>query len=102
MSLFTFNINHVSDEETKKTLVKILKNQKKIMASLDEIQAEALKVQETLDNVQATVASSFEALNATIADLQAQLADGGTPEQRQAVLDSLVAITADLGTTIPA
>lgn len=39
-------------------------------------------------------------LNETIATLTAQLADGGTPEERQAVLDQLNAIKTDLESTI--
>lgn len=39
-------------------------------------------------------------LNETIAALEAQLADGGTPEERQATLDKLNAALTDLQSTI--
>lgn len=39
-------------------------------------------------------------LNAVIAELQLLVADGGTPEERQAVLDHLNAIKADVESTL--
>jgi uncharacterized protein (DUF3084 family) len=44
--------------------------------------------------------ATIVSLNEIIATLQGQVADGGTPEERQAVLDQLNAVKADLESTI--
>lgn len=52
------------------------------------------------DQVIATQVAAIEALNQTIADLEAQLANSASPEQLQAAVDSLNAIKADLEATV--
>jgi hypothetical protein len=47
------------------------------------------------------IKAAIDALNQTVADLQALVADGGTAEERQALADKLDAITTDLEGTIP-
>ena len=84
------------------------------MPSLEEIQAKADELQVALDAEQVQIADLLAAkdaantalqatitgLNETVASLQAQLVDGGTAEQRQAVLDKLTATIADLQATV--
>lgn len=71
-----------------------------IKAKLDETQialdAEQQQVKDLLDQNTATIAT----LNETIATLTASLPDGGTAEERQAVLDSLNSLKTDLESTV--
>jgi hypothetical protein len=60
------------------------------------LDAEQARVSELLAEKDTTIAT----LNQTIADLIAQQADGGTPEERQAVIDSLTALKTDLEGTV--
>jgi chromosome segregation ATPase len=75
--------------------------------TLEEISAKADELQTALDAEQQQVATLLAEKDATIAtlgetitDLQTQIADGGTAEQRQAVLDKLNALKADLESTV--
>jgi len=72
---------------------------KEIQALADSLQvsldAEQQQVKDLLDQNTATIAT----LNETIAALQASQADGGTPEERQAVIDKLTATKTDLEAT---
>ncbi len=70
------------------------------MALIDDLNAKVDALQASLDNEQAQVANAINALNETVAGLQAQLADGATPEQVQALIDKIGAITTDLEGTI--
>lgn len=77
------------------------------MPTIEELSAKVDEVQASLDAEQQQVAdllaeknSTIETLNGVVADLQQQLADGGTTEQRQAVLDKLNALKADLEATV--
>ena len=72
-----------------------------LSAKVDELQtaldAEQQQVADLLDEKNTTI----DTLNQTIVDLTAQLADGGTPEERQAVLDKLNSLKSDLEATVP-
>lgn len=77
------------------------------MPTIEELSAKVDEVQTSLDAEQQQVAdllaeknSTIETLNGVVADLQQQLTDGGTTEQRQAVLDKLNALKADLEATV--
>lgn len=77
------------------------------MPTLEEISAKADELQTALDAEQQQVAdllaqkdTTINTLNETIAELQTQLADGGTAEQRQAVLDKLNGLKTDLESTV--
>lgn len=70
------------------------------MATVQELTDKIAEVQAALDAEQQQVADAIAALNATIADLQAQLAAGATPEQLQGFIDSLTAIKTDLEGTV--
>lgn len=82
--------------------------------TLEEIQAKVTELQTALDAEQQQVKdllaekeatntalqANIVTLNETIASLESQLADGGTPEARQAVLDQLNSVKADLESTV--
>ena len=99
MSLFTITINNVIDEETKKLIIGIAKTQKKIMASVQELQDLVSGLQVSVDTLQEKVTTTISTLDATIADLTDQLANGATPAQVQALVDQLTATKADLEST---
>ena len=71
------------------------------MANIQELTDQVAQLQADLDVEQQQIADALAALNAQIAQLQALVADGGTPEQRQALADALTAISTDLKGTIP-
>jgi len=74
----------------------------KIMATIAELSAKVDELQVKLDAEQEQIQNAINALNETVASLQAQLADGGTAEERQAVLDKLNSAITDLeGTVAP-
>lgn len=75
------------------TLAQIKEKLEETQVSLD---AEQARVAELLAQRDATIAT----LNQTIADLTAAQGDGGTPEERQAVIDALTALKTDLEGTV--
>ena len=72
-----------------------------IMANIQELKAQVAQLQADLDTEQQQVADALAALNQAIAELQAMVADGGTPQERQELADALTAISEDLKGTIP-
>lgn len=75
--------------------------------TLEQLQQKAQELQEALDAEQQQVKdlleqknSTIESLNTTITSLEALVAEGGTAEQRQALLDQLTAIKTDLQGTV--
>lgn len=77
------------------------------MPTIDELSAKVDEVQTALDAEQQQVKDllaekdqTIETLNGVITDLQGQVADGGTTEQRQALLDKLTALKTDLESTV--
>jgi len=96
------------DENIKQLLI----NQLKIMSAIDDLKTQAsglqtqvTDLQTTLDAEQAQIAELLNlnaqvvsGLNEQIAALQAQIANGATPEQLQEVADSLTAISAGIAT----
>lgn len=71
------------------------------MASIQQLNDKLDELQVSLDNEQAQILDAIAALEQTILDLQAIVADGGTEAERQALLDKMDAIKADLESTIP-
>lgn len=71
-----------------------------LSAKVDELQvaldAEQQQVKDLLEQKDATIAT----LGETITALEAQVAEGGTAEERQAILDKLNALKADLEGTV--
>lgn len=70
------------------------------MANIAELTAKVDALQTALDTEQQEIADAIAALQQSITDLQAMVADGGTVEERQALADKLDAIKADLEGTI--
>lgn len=75
--------------------------------TITELEAKVDEVQTALDAEQQQVAdllaeknSTIETLNGVVADLQTQIADGGTAEQRQALLDKIITLKTDLEATV--
>lgn len=95
--LDTYNITlYVCDNEN--TII----NQKldQIMANIQQLNAKVDELQTALDAEQEEVRLAIEALNQSIADLQAMVTEGGTAEERQALADKLESIKSDLEGTI--
>lgn len=70
------------------------------MPTLAELNAKVDELQISLDNEQLEIQAAIDNLNVVITDLEAQVAEGGTAEERQAIFDKLVAIKTDLEGTI--
>jgi septal ring factor EnvC (AmiA/AmiB activator) len=81
-------------------LKKLNKKLNTIMANINDLTAKVDALQASLDAEQQQIADAIAALNQSIIDLQAMVADGGTVEERQALADKLDAIKADLEGTI--
>lgn len=71
------------------------------MANITELQTLVAELQASLDAEQTQIAEAITALEQTITDLEALVAEGGTQEQRQALFDQLTLIKEDLESTIP-
>ena len=77
------------------------------MATLQELEAKVIELQETVDAEQQQVAdllaqnqATVAALSEQIATLEAQLDAAPNPEEIQAVIDSLESAKADIQTTV--
>lgn len=70
------------------------------MPTLAELSAKVDELQTALDAEQQEIQDAINGLNTVITDLQGQVASGGTEADRQAVLDKLNTIKADLEATI--
>lgn len=70
------------------------------MPTIQELNAKVDELQTALDAEQEAINAAINSLNTTITDLQALVAAGGTEAERQAVLDKLNAIKADLEATV--
>lgn len=70
------------------------------MPTLQELSAKVDELQVSLDAEQVAIQAAIDGLNETITTLQGQVAEGGTSEERQAVLDKLESIKTDLEATI--
>lgn len=84
----------------KKQLSNINNKLNTIMASIQELSDKVDELQVKLDAEQVQVQAALATLQTTVDELTAQLADGGTPESRQAVVDKLNSAIADLETTV--
>lgn len=71
------------------------------MPTLEELSAKVDELQQALDTEQEQIQAVINGLNETITQLQQQVAEGGTQEERQAVLDKLNALKSDLESTVP-
>jgi hypothetical protein len=68
---------------------------------IDELQVALDAEQQQVKDLLAEKDGTITSLNAIITDLNGQLADGGTAEQRQATLDKINALKDDLVETVP-
>ncbi len=100
MAIFEIHI-HGDFAETNKQLKKLNLKIDNVMATLAELSAKVDELQTALDEEQAQIAQAIADLQQAVTDLQGQITDGGTAEERQAVLDKLNATIADLKETIP-
>jgi len=82
------------------TLNIVLLNQEKIMAGNIVIMEAAVALQASVDTMQEAVRVKLLELSTSIAALQALVDQGGTVEERQAIVDALVATTADIESTL--
>jgi ABC-type transporter Mla subunit MlaD len=83
------------------SIISLNQNSKKVMAKLSDIEQKVDELQTTLDAEQLQIKATIDDLNRIVEDLRTQQADGGTPEDRQRVLDKLSASITDLASTIP-
>lgn len=82
------------------SLLHLFNRQERIMATLQELTDKLDALQVALDNEQAQVKAALDAQAALIAELQAQVNDGATPAQLQAIIDRISSIQTDLEGTI--
>lgn len=87
MALFNINIS-----ANTKQLNFIIKQNQTIMAKIDELVQAVQDLQTSVDTTQAAIAAAITAL-------EAQVAEGATPEQLQGVIDSLKAVQTDVEST---
>lgn len=97
--MFTIKIFHYYSPDTEK-LDLILKNQKTIMALIDDLNTKVDELQSALDAEQEAIKAAIEALNAQVAELTALLSTGATAEQIQGVITKIEAIKTDLEGTV--
>lgn len=72
-----------------------------LSAQVDELQVALDAEQQQVADLLAQKDQTIATLGETIAALEALVAEGGTPEDRQAVADKLSALKADLEGTVP-
>lgn len=70
------------------------------MADIKELAAKVDELQTALDEEQVAIQAAIDALTTANADLQAQVTAGGTAEERQAIVDKINSVIADLQGTI--
>lgn len=96
--------NHQSEsklDEILKLSRLTLKNQDKIMATIQELQAKIVELETAVNDEQQEVSNALAALEAKIAELEAIIANGGNATELQAAVDSISTIIEDVKTTIP-
>jgi hypothetical protein len=79
--------------------ININSNLNQIMSKIDELAAEVAKLQVSVDATQEKVLIAVSGLKATIASLEALLAEGASAEQIQAVIDAVKVVSADVEST---
>ena len=71
-----------------------------LQVSLDAGQQQVKDLLAEKDATNEALQANIVTLNETITTLQAQVADGGTPEERQEIIDTLTALKTDLESTV--
>lgn len=87
-------------DENNSLLLTLLTNQNKIMATLQELSAKVDELQTALDEEQEQIKTAIDTLTATVDQLRADLAGGGTEAERQAVIDKIDGVITDLKGTV--
>jgi len=86
-------------QEIKIALTLLIKQNKKIMSKIDELNQTVTDLQTSVDAKQEQIAAAIAAFEQTIADLTAQIGTGVTDAQLQTVIDNLTAAKTDLEAT---
>ncbi len=94
------HVHNQSDAFILDKLNQILTLNNQLVMNIADLTAKVDALQASLDTEQQQIADAIAALNQSIIDLQAMVADGGTAEERQALADKLDAIKSDLEGTI--
>lgn len=97
MALITIEHLHLHYNDEKLDL--IIHKLSKMADELTTLQTLVTDLQTSIDTKQAAIAAAIAAFEQTIADLQAQLGQGATPAQLQAIIDSVTAAKTDLEST---
>lgn len=98
MGIFNPEIHiHIHHHATDAALAKL----DQIMSTLQELKAKVDQLQSTLDTEQEQMRAKITELEGINAQPLAQVADGGTPEERQALSEKLNAVIEDIKSTIP-
>lgn len=72
-----------------------------LSAKVDELQTALNEEQAQIEALNQEKQTIIDNLTARVAELEAIQADGGTPEERQAILDKMNALLEDTKATIP-
>ena len=82
------------------TLLLILNKQNKMATKLEELEQLAIDLQASVDAKQAQLATAIAAFEQTIADLTAQIGNGGANDAAlQSIIDKVTAAKSDLEAT---
>lgn len=71
------------------------------MPTLAELNSKVDELQTALDEEQTQIQNAINTLTEANAALTQQVADGGTAEERQAVIDKIAGVITDLKATVP-
>lgn len=92
--------NVVSHHSIMPLLRLIANNQRKIMANAQQLAEKVDALQTAIDTEQEQIQAALATLQNTIESLKAEILEGGTAAERQAIADKLDAAIADVSSTI--
>lgn len=82
-------------------LKRLLKNQKQIMASIEQLNTKVDELQAALTTEREQIQAAIDGLTTEVENLNQIITDGGTAEQRQALADRIDGIKNELAAIIP-